>query len=494
MRYIPIAGMIKKDAPGSILEVGSGPGGISLYLCDREVTGVDLDFSGLEGMAGANFKPVKADARALPFADGSFDVVVCSDMLEHVPAPERKGVIKELWRVARRKVYLGFPIKETYGPWETKIERMYKALRKEVPDWMRSHIKEGLPSEKEMSSVFQGNNMPFKVIPNENNVVHLCVMFAAAAIPATGAVVRSVSPDRWIFREHPFGENAARTIFYFLRALPHISNFGGTVRKIFVLEKEKSRETDIAVYYDTNPESISSPFGGIGTWDAEHAYLDEVLEKMGVDISGKKVLDVGCGSGWFASYCIRKKAVYTGIDISDVCVRYTLKVTPNVMKASGEELPFDKGSFDYVFYIDSFEHFPRQGLAAAEAFRVLGSDGKVFISLPNYSNICGLVKKFQEGMGFAEKDTWAPFNHWAPQALEHFMTPRRVKKIFLKSGFTGFRMMGGRADFIDGIFPWIDHRYMIGASIIRKAFSLVEKPLNRFFPWLSLHNFWVIGK
>lgn len=256
--------------------------------------------------------------------------------------------------------------------------------------------------------------------------------------------------------------------------------------------KPKSKE--IAKYYDANPASISSPFGGVGTWNAEHVYLDEVLKTLGIDLAGKKILDIGCGSGWFASYCKGKTGLYVGIDISDTCVRFTEKVTPNVVKAGAESLPFLPDLFDYVFYVDSFEHIPSQGLAVKEAYRVLNKNGKVFVSVPNYSNVCGLVKKFEEAAGFYEKDSWAPFNLWAPQALEHFMTPGRVKAVFSREGFGDFKMIGGHGDLLDGIFPWIDHKYMVGASIIRKVFSLVERPLNRFFPWLSLHNFWVIGK
>ena len=40
-----------------------------------------------------------ADAAAMPFADGAFDYVICSHVLEHVPDPS--AVIAELTRVAR---------------------------------------------------------------------------------------------------------------------------------------------------------------------------------------------------------------------------------------------------------------------------------------------------------------------------------------------------------------------------------------------------------
>ena len=43
--------------------------------------------------------PIEGDGRALRFADGDFDVVVCHTVLCHVPEPER--VLAEAFRVLR---------------------------------------------------------------------------------------------------------------------------------------------------------------------------------------------------------------------------------------------------------------------------------------------------------------------------------------------------------------------------------------------------------
>ncbi|CAN7328535.1 class I SAM-dependent methyltransferase [Phenylobacterium sp. LjRoot219] len=51
-----------------------------------------------------------ADGRALPFANGSFDLVHSSAVLEHVGGrPDQVRFISELWRVARRGVFLTTP-------------------------------------------------------------------------------------------------------------------------------------------------------------------------------------------------------------------------------------------------------------------------------------------------------------------------------------------------------------------------------------------------
>ncbi len=47
---------------------------------------------------------VCGDARKLPFADGSIDVVTCSQVLHHFPDDEIPDVLRELQRVSRRYV------------------------------------------------------------------------------------------------------------------------------------------------------------------------------------------------------------------------------------------------------------------------------------------------------------------------------------------------------------------------------------------------------
>lgn len=96
-------------APRDILDIGCGTGEITSRLArlfpEANVTGVDLIEAHLE-LARESYAELgervtfrKADAFELPFADKSFDLVVCRHMLQAVPTPER--AIAEMVRVAR---------------------------------------------------------------------------------------------------------------------------------------------------------------------------------------------------------------------------------------------------------------------------------------------------------------------------------------------------------------------------------------------------------
>jgi SAM-dependent methyltransferase len=85
-------------SPGAkVLDVGCGRIGLRALEPDLDITGVDLaerpDYPG---------PFVRADAAAgLPFANGQFDLVYCSSVIEHVPPPRRAPFAAEIRRVGR---------------------------------------------------------------------------------------------------------------------------------------------------------------------------------------------------------------------------------------------------------------------------------------------------------------------------------------------------------------------------------------------------------
>ncbi len=103
--------LLEEQAPQGTraLEVGSGPGHDSLPLAERgfRVTGVDLSQNGLiagrdlYAREGRILDAVRADIRALPFREGSFDFVWNAGVLEHFTDPDVRTVLAEMRRVAK---------------------------------------------------------------------------------------------------------------------------------------------------------------------------------------------------------------------------------------------------------------------------------------------------------------------------------------------------------------------------------------------------------
>jgi len=99
----------------TLLDVGTGLGDIPAAARRRAArrgmtlvtVGVDLRASVAASSRARTSESVCADARALPFADGAFDVVTCSQTLHHFDERDAVRVLHELTRVARVGVVVG---------------------------------------------------------------------------------------------------------------------------------------------------------------------------------------------------------------------------------------------------------------------------------------------------------------------------------------------------------------------------------------------------
>jgi SAM-dependent methyltransferase len=133
---------------GAILEIGSGPYGIGTF---RKVpfTGCDLAFLDEPKWP---MTPLIASAADLPLADQSFDVVLASDVLEHVPPELRKAVIQEALRVARRLVIFGFPCGVIAHELDEELREIFLTRNLHVPIWLEEHMEAAFPEP----SLFEG--------------------------------------------------------------------------------------------------------------------------------------------------------------------------------------------------------------------------------------------------------------------------------------------------------------------------------------------------
>ena len=86
----------------SVLEAGSGTGIASKIIAQRssKVTSVDLGFNLVKLTKNkANTDAVQASITRRPFESALFDVVFCSEVIEHLPDPLRG--VTEMWRVLK---------------------------------------------------------------------------------------------------------------------------------------------------------------------------------------------------------------------------------------------------------------------------------------------------------------------------------------------------------------------------------------------------------
>jgi ubiquinone/menaquinone biosynthesis C-methylase UbiE len=126
-----------------VLDLGCGEGRhvISAYLEQNvDAVGVDLNLADLKtarskfeefaqgGRTQSSFSLSSANALALPFADNSFDKIICSEVLEHIP--DYQGALKEIDRVLKPG---GLFCASVPRHWPEKICWAFSAAYHQVP-------------------------------------------------------------------------------------------------------------------------------------------------------------------------------------------------------------------------------------------------------------------------------------------------------------------------------------------------------------------------
>jgi 2-polyprenyl-6-hydroxyphenyl methylase/3-demethylubiquinone-9 3-methyltransferase len=109
---------------------------------------------------------------------------------------------------------------------------------------------------------------------------------------------------------------------------------------------------------------------------AEDVRLLAVIESLG-PLEGRRVLDLGCGKGRFASHLRRAGAEVIGLDLSASMLASATGL--DRVRASAKRLPFAEGTFDAVVAIEVLEHVGAVGPTLEEARRVLKEGGRLAI-------------------------------------------------------------------------------------------------------------------
>lgn len=96
----------------SVLDAGCGDGRVTMALARQyDVVGVDISCNALN--RESRRRRVAGALTDLPFPDESFDLVLVSEVIEHIPADALPQVLREIRRAARKYVLITVPYRET---------------------------------------------------------------------------------------------------------------------------------------------------------------------------------------------------------------------------------------------------------------------------------------------------------------------------------------------------------------------------------------------
>jgi 2-polyprenyl-6-hydroxyphenyl methylase/3-demethylubiquinone-9 3-methyltransferase len=137
--------------------------------------------------------------------------------------------------------------------------------------------------------------------------------------------------------------------------------------------------------------------------------LRALLERL-QPLSGRRVLDLGCGKGRFASKLKARGAVVVGIDLSALMLAEAARGIDRV-RASARRLPFPGEVFDAIIAVEVFEHLAGIDEVLSEVARVLRPGG-----------VLAVVDK--------NAGSWNALRPWAPNLAVKWLDERRGRWMY----------------------------------------------------------------
>jgi ubiquinone/menaquinone biosynthesis C-methylase UbiE len=107
--------------------------------------------------------------------------------------------------------------------------------------------------------------------------------------------------------------------------------------------------------------------------------------------AGERVLDVGCGEGWFAGGLVQAGASVVCLDVADEPLRRARErdasLDLRLIDADAGQWPLEDASFDVVWTGATIEHVADTAGWLSEVRRVLRPGGQLLLSTPDHGSL-----------------------------------------------------------------------------------------------------------
>lgn len=246
-----------------------------------------------------------------------------------------------------------------------------------------------------------------------------------------------------------------------------------------------SQEAVVHNYVGQDKSAIAEAFGKAATTYDKHAEFQRdvghrLLDKLPRDLSGLKLLDLGCGTGYFSEQMVKRGAEVVCADLS-VGMLESAKQRCGAsvslyQQADAEQLPFEDGCFDIVFSSLALQWCDDLSSPLKEMKRVVAVGGRVIFST------------LLDGSLFELEKSWSKID--AHQHVNHFITINQVKIALAQSSCTAHQLdLPTITVWYDTAFELMRDLKGIGANHVsgrsqgltsRRMLQLVEREYREF--------------
>lgn len=197
---------------------------------------------------------------------------------------------------------------------------------------------------------------------------------------------------------------------------------------------------DVRARYDAWHASVSGTVALDTPW---HRMVQDALDPQR-DLAGRRVLEIACGRGDFAAWCVAlpdPPALLVAGDFSGVAVRAARgaigrRARAAFIQSDAQAIALASNGFDTVICCETLEHLDDPRASLGELARVLRRGGRLFLTTPNYLGPMGAYRGYLRLIGRRYSEEGQPVNRFlvAPR-LRHWV--RRAGLRIVRADATG---------------------------------------------------------
>jgi len=173
-----------------------------------------------------------------------------------------------------------------------------------------------------------------------------------------------------------------------------------------------------------------------------------IADFLPVNTEGKKLLEIGCGTGHWSRFFNQCGFEVTGLDISETMINTARqKNIPNVSfyAGDGHSLPFQDNTFDVTAAITTLEFVGDAEVVLQEMMRCTVKEGRILLGILNSLSVVNHQRQRQN----SHENPYAAARLFSPGELKEFLEPYGQVEIIV-GGFVPTQ------NWLITLAPWID--------------------------------------
>lgn len=149
---------------------------------------------------------------------------------------------------------------------------------------------------------------------------------------------------------------------------------------------------------------------------------NELLDRFEKYRKTNRILDVGCGIGYFLEEAKKRNWEVYGTEYTDVAVEICKNKGISMQNGVLDPSHYDMESFDVITSFEVIEHINNPKEELASFYRLLRKGGAVYVTTPNFNSL----------LRYRLKETYDMICY--PEHLSYY-TPKTLRHVFRKAGF-----------------------------------------------------------